>query len=59
MVIIFTKDYCGMDEHEELDYYLFCDTQIHKGVSFSGGKLSISVTRHFKVDGKSILFSTG
>ena len=24
-------DYCGMDEFEELNYYLFCDSQLHEG----------------------------
>ncbi|MBD5472715.1 MAG: hypothetical protein HDR20_07425 [Lachnospiraceae bacterium] len=24
-------DYCGMDEFEELNYYLFCSTQLHEG----------------------------
>lgn len=31
------REYCGMDEFEELDYYLFCDTQLHKG---SGGNFT-------------------
>lgn len=26
-----TGDYCGMDEFEELNYYLFCDSQLHEG----------------------------
>ena len=26
------EDYCGMDEFEELNYYLFCDSQLHEGV---------------------------
>lgn len=26
-------DYCSMEEFEGLDYYLFCDTQIHKDVA--------------------------
>lgn len=25
------EDYCSIDEFEEMDYYLFCDTQISKG----------------------------
>ena len=25
------EDYCGMDEFEELNFYLFCDTQLHEG----------------------------
>ncbi len=28
-----TKDYCSMDGLGEMDYYLFCDTQLHKGAS--------------------------
>ncbi|MDE7251179.1 MAG: hypothetical protein K2N82_15145 [Lachnospiraceae bacterium] len=26
-----TGNYCGMDEFEELNYYLFCDSQLHEG----------------------------
>lgn len=26
-----TEDYCSMDEFEDLNYYLFCDTQLHAG----------------------------
>lgn len=26
-----TGDYCGMDEFEDLNYYLFCDSQLHEG----------------------------
>ncbi len=36
-----TNDYCSMDEFEDLDYYLFCDTQIHKGVADFESKPSI------------------
>lgn len=25
------KDYCSIDEFENMDYYLFCDTQLHEG----------------------------
>ncbi|RKI80426.1 hypothetical protein D7V83_14015 [bacterium 0.1xD8-71] len=36
-----TKDYCSMDELGEMDYYLFCDTQINKGAGGCKGKPSI------------------
>lgn len=28
---IIMKDYCDISEFEEMDYYLFCDTQLHEG----------------------------
>lgn len=28
---MFTENYCNMDEFEDLNYYLFCDTQLHAG----------------------------
>ena len=38
-----SQDYCTIDEFAEMDYYLFCDTQIHKSGTGSGfeGKPSI------------------
>ena len=38
-----SQDYCTIDEFEEMNYYLFCDTQIHKSGTGSGfeGKPSI------------------
>ena len=30
------EDYCSIDEFEEMDYYLFCGTQIHKRGSGAG-----------------------
>lgn len=33
---IITEDYCSMDEFEELDYYLFCDSQLHQRGSSAG-----------------------
>ena len=31
-----SQDYCTIDEFAEMDYYLFCDTQIHKSGTGSG-----------------------
>ncbi len=36
-----TGEYCGMEDLGEMDYYLFCDTQLHKGVSGYEGKPTI------------------
>ena len=40
---VLSQDYCTIDELGEMDYYLFCDTQIHKSGTGSGykGKPSI------------------
>lgn len=38
---MFAKDYCAMEELGEMDYYLFCDTQLNKGTSGYEGKPSI------------------
>ena len=35
------KDYCSIDELEDMDYYLFCDTQISKGAGGCKSKPSI------------------
>lgn len=35
------EDYCSIDEFEEMDYYLFCDTQISKGAGGCKGKPSM------------------
>ena len=33
---VITKGYCDMDEFEDMDYYLFCSTQLHKRGSGDG-----------------------
>ena len=36
-----TGEYCSMEDLGEMDYYLFCNTQLHKGVTGLEGKPSI------------------
>lgn len=36
-----TKGYCSMDEFEDMDYYLFCSTQLHEGAGSFENKPSI------------------
>ena len=38
-----TKGYCDMDEFEEMDYYLFCGTQLHKRGSGDGSTCKQSI----------------
>ena len=40
---IVTKGYCDMDEFEEMDYYLFCGTQLHKRGSGDGSTCKQSI----------------
>lgn len=51
-----TKDYCSMDEFEDIDYYLFCSTQLHKGAGSFENRPSIIGSETLTIDEAKALY---